>query len=307
MMSVLTLKGSRVLLTGASGFIGGALKDRLLSDGVQVHAVSRSARTSDEPGLHWHQADLADERAVQQLFADVRPDGVFHLASEVTGGRETGLVVPTLKGNLLGAVHILSAATEQGCRRVVLAGSLEEPDGSEAATAVPCSPYAAAKWAASGYARMFHALYQTPAVLARLFMVYGPGQHDFRKLVPYVSRALAQGVSPQLSSGHRPVDWVFVDDVVEGLVRMAQTPGIDGQTVDLGSGELHTIREVVTLLCELSAPCPAPAFGALPDRPLEQVKVADTDQTQRQLGWRPCTPLRQGLQRTVDWVRALPA
>lgn len=300
-------KDLRILVTGASGFIGAALKARLLAEGATVHAVSRSAWSSDVAGrLHWHQVDLADERAVAALFSRVRPDMVFHLASEVTGGRDVALVAPTLRGNLLGAVNLLTAATQAGCRRMVLAGSLEEPDEREPATAIPCSPYAAAKWAASSYARMFHALYQTPVALARLFMVYGPGQRDFRKLVPYVARTLLEGGIPQLSSGLRPVDWVYIDDVVEGLLRLALVPGIDGETVDLGSGHLVTLREVVDLLCGMVEPPGTPAFGALPDRPMEQVKAADIGKTVRLLGWQPAMPLRQGLRNTVDWVRQVP-
>lgn len=83
---------------------------------------------------------------------------------------------------------------------------------------------------------MFHALYKVPVTLARLFMVYGPGQKDLKKLVPYVILARLQGEDVKLSSGTRPVDWVYVDDVVEGLVRMSRQAGVAGQRIDLGTG-----------------------------------------------------------------------
>jgi UDP-glucose 4-epimerase len=168
---------------------------------------------------------------------------------------------------------------------------------------VPCSPYAAAKWAANGYARMFHALYDTPVVVARLFMVYGPGQRDLRKLIPYVTLSLLRGEPPKLSSGRRPVDWIYVNDVVIGLLNLGNAPGVDGAVVDLGFGELVTTREVVEILRDIIGG-PQPEFGALPERPMERVKTADVDATYRMIGWKPAVSLREGLKKTVEWYQS---
>jgi UDP-glucose 4-epimerase len=295
--------GSRVLVTGGSGFIGSLLCDRLIHLGAAVHAISRRARNEPAEGIAWRQGDLADRETVDGLFAEIRPDIVFHLASEVTGSRELKLVLPTIRANLLSSVNILVAATEHRCKRLVMAGSLEEPDEADSAVAVPASPYAAAKWSASGYARMFHALYHTPVTIARLFMVYGPGQQDLRKLIPYVTLALLRGESPRLSSGQRPVDWIYVEDVIDGLLAMGMHSAADGCTFNLGSGELVTTRRVVEMLCEIIDTGVAPEFGALPDRPMERIKQADIVNTEQVLGWRPAVALRQGLERTVAWYR----
>jgi hypothetical protein len=111
------------------------------------------------------------------------------------------------------AANVLVAATEGGVRRLLLAGSLEEPDPHES-WPVPASPYAAAKLGAGAVARMCHALYGTPVVWLRLFMVYGPAQPDVRKLIPHVTLSLLRGEAPRLSNGKRLVDWIYVDDVV---------------------------------------------------------------------------------------------
>jgi nucleoside-diphosphate-sugar epimerase len=177
---------------------------------------------------------------------------------------------------------------------------MEEPDVTTP-DAIPCSPYAAAKWAGSAYARMFHALYQFPVVILRIFMVYGPAQPDLRKLVPYVTLSLLRGETPKLSSGQRQVDWVYIDDVVDGLIAAAQAPGIEGNTLEIGSGTLVSIREVVEQLRRLIAPQAVLPFGTLPERPLEQVRMADTAATYAKLGLQPATPLPIGLQRTVTW------
>lgn len=306
------LTGRSVLLTGASGFIGSRLLDRLIAAGATVHATSREVRPIGEPTLHWHQLDLGDSAAVEEMVRLTRPEIVLHLASHVAGARGLELVLPTFHANLASTVYLLAAATRVGCRRFVLAGSLEEPEPGDglpgaglpgAGLPAPASPYAAAKAAAASYARMFRKLYGTPVVLARLFMVYGPGQQDVKKLVPYVILSLLQGEEVRLSSGTRPVDWVYVDDVADGLLRLAVTEGLEGRRVDLGSGDLVTIRRVVEKLFELVAPGAEPEFGGLPDRPYEQVRAADVGETEKVLGWRPSVALDQGLVATVDYYR----
>lgn len=294
--------GSKVLVTGGSGFIGSMLCDRLCRRGALVHAVSRRARPAAGLNLKWWQADLGDHEAVKNLFVSIKPDIVFHLASEVRASRDLKWVLPTFNANLSSTVGVLMAASENGCNRVVLAGSLEEPEGADQTT-VPSSPYAAAKWAAGAYARMFYALYKTPVVSARLFMVYGPGQQDLQKLVPYVTLSLLRGESPKLTSGERLVDWVYVEDIVTGLLAMGIADGITGTTLDLGSGELVTCRRVAEILGNVVDAGIRLEFGTVPDRPLEQVRTADVEKTFQILGWKPAVSLQRGLVETVDWYR----
>jgi nucleoside-diphosphate-sugar epimerase len=295
-----------VLVTGASGFIGAHVCDRL--DAVsELHALSREPRPCSEQ-LRWRQADLADASAVAQVVRDIRPEVILHLGGRVEGTRERDAVLPMLEANLLGTVHVLLAAADHDVGRVVIAGSMEEPlPGQGDEKDAPQSPYAASKWAAAGYARMAHALYGVPAVILRIFMVYGPRQPDERKLVPYAIRSLLAGERPQLSSGMRPVDWIYVEDVVDAIMLAAEAPGAPGETVDVGSGELLTIRELVERLVSLVGTRMEPAFGALPDRPFERSRPADIVRAHEVLNWRPATPLDEGLRRTVDWYRHHPA
>lgn len=302
------LAGARVLVTGASGFLGRALCRRLMDLGAVVHGAARRSAAPFEGFDGFSLDDLAVPGAARAVVEAARPDLVFHLASHVTGARDLAAVLPTFQGNLAGTVHLLVAAQEAGCRRIVLAGSMEELEPGAEGTSVPASPYAAAKGAASSYARMFHALYGTPVVTARLFMVYGPGQRDLAKLVPYVTLALLRGERPRLGPGRRPVDWIYVDDAVRGLVALATAPGIEGERLDLGSGVLVTVREVVErLAAHLADPARPDAelgFGDRPERPLEVVRRADVAATRRRVDWSPEVSLDEGLGRTVDWYRA---
>jgi UDP-glucose 4-epimerase len=288
----------RILITGAAGFIGGELVERWRRDGAEVHAVSRYRHEPVE-GVLWHRADLSSGDGADQVVAAARPTLIYHLASAVTGSRDIAMVRPTFRDNLQSAVNLLLAAAPVGCR-VVLAGSLEEPDSVDEP---PSSPYAAAKAASGVYARMFHALYELPVVTARMFMVYGPGQRDVRKLVPYVSLALLGKRAPLLTTGRRLVDWIYIDDVVEGLVALGSRPGIEGRRIDLGSGRLTPIRSVVELLARAVPEGPLPVFGALPERPLEVERQADLAATRHAIDWAPQVGLEDGLARTVAWYR----
>ncbi|HWP48768.1 MAG TPA: NAD-dependent epimerase/dehydratase family protein [Candidatus Limnocylindrales bacterium] len=300
--SLYQLSGQRVFVTGASGFIGSHLCSRLCKSGAEVHAISRIKRSRGESGPFWWQGDLAEIEQVRNLLRNIKPDLIFHLASYVAGSRDASSVMTTFRNNLVSTLNLLMVVNEIGCKRIILAGSLEEPEQGDL-SAVPCSPYAVAKWAGSAYARMFHALYQLPVVILRIFMVYGPAQQDLQKLIPYTILSLLRGEAPKLTSGRRPVDWIYVEDVVEGFLAAAQAAHIEGSTVDIGSGNLVSIRTLVEHLVRLINPQIQPLFGALSERPLEQIRVADTATSYALIGWKATTSLEAGLKRTVDWYR----
>jgi nucleoside-diphosphate-sugar epimerase len=294
----------RVLITGAAGFIGYHLATRLAEAGHRVHGVLRPGGRGTGPAhVEPHLVDLTDAESVLRLVRAVRPEWVIHLGGRVTGDRQLDHADSLVLENLAQTVHVVTALAREGCQRLVIAGSMEEPGAGEPAIATPSSPYAAAKWAGSAVARMYHALYGVPVVIARLSMVYGPGQRDTTKLVPFVITSLLRGESPPLSSGARAVDWIHIADVARGLEAVAASPGLEGLTVELGSGRLLTIREVVERIFGLMGVAVAPRWGALPDRPLERAVMADVEGATRLTGWTPRVMLEEGLVDTIAWYR----
>lgn len=304
-------EGRKVFVTGGGGFIAHHLLARLARiPGCRVEATRRhhtapeaGPDTGDAGGFpRWCTLDLTDSAAVDSRILESRPDVIVHLAGWVSGARELDAVLPALRGNLLATVNVLTAASRAGTARVVLAGSMEEPRADEG-DAAPGSPYAASKWAAGGYARLFHALYGLPVAVLRIFMTYGPAQKDVRKVLPYVILSALRGEAPELASGARPVDWIYVEDVIEAIEAACAAPAVTGRSLDVGSGTLVTIREVVERLVAMIDPSLRPRFGVLADRPLERARAADTAETRAAIGWTPRTALDEGLVRTVAYYR----
>ncbi len=289
--------GSTVLVTGGSGFLGSNLCRRLMHDGADVHATSRSPQAAPP---RWSSPDLESIDAVRALLEETRPEVIYHFAGQVTAAPDRDFVLPLYHSLLTSTVNVLLAASELGCRRVVLAGSLTEPANPGD---VPASPYAAAKFACNGYAKMFDAIYDLSVVITRPYMTYGPGQNA-AKVVPYAAATLLAGDSPELSSGTLESDWIYVDDVTDGLVRAGYVEGLGGLEIDLGTGQLHSLRTVIETVAEQIDGPGAPIFGSRAERPLERPRVAQVEEASRLLeGWRPKIDLEEGIRRTVDHLR----
>lgn len=297
------LRDTPIVVFGVSGFLGRPLVRQLASCGARVHAVSRSVKGGeDTDGVVWHACDAADLDAVSSLFASINPRIVFNLTSDSQGGREIDLIPDSLRNDLLAAVNIMIAAHRHEIEHLITTGSMEEPAG-DAATAVPSSPYAAAKWAGSAYARMMSALYDLPVTILRPTMTYGLGQKSY-KLVPSVIEALLDEREIPLSSGNRLIDWVYLDDVTDAFIRAAIAPPAGATPIDIGSGRPVSIRDCLSVIAALTGGGRFLRFGALPDRPLEREFTADTETAARLLGWRARTSLETGLAKTIAFIRA---
>jgi len=149
---------------------------------------------------------------------------------------------------------------------------------------------------------MFHSLYRVPVVILSPFFTYGPGQAA-SKVIPSTILALLRGAPPKLTSCQARFDWVYIADVIEGFISAATASQIDGRTIELGSGRLFSVRNVVERLCDLTGADIKPIFGALPDRPRESEIAANTRVAFELLSWKATTSLNDGLRQTVDWFK----
>jgi nucleoside-diphosphate-sugar epimerase len=212
-----------------------------------------------------------------------------------------------IERNFMATVALAQAAVDLGVARLVVTGTCEEyghrpaPFAEDMAPA-PLSPYSASKAASTQWLTMMHATRGLPAVVLRPFLVYGPGQSP-PKLVPSALLAALAGRDFPMTSGRQGRELTYVDDVVEGLLRAATAPGVEGQVINLGSGQEYRVVDIVARIFQLTDGAGRPLPGALADRVGEMMHFrADTAKAERLLGWRATTSLDDGLARTLDWA-----
>lgn len=299
-----SLSDARVLVTGSNGFIGRHLCHSLHAQGAQLVLLQREPHPVPWPSARCIHAQIHDRADIAATLRQVQPDIVFHLAGFVSGDRSREAVVNAFDGNVIFSANILlTCLTQLPHTRVIFTSSLEasNPLRDPASTG---SAYGISKLMVEVLCGELHELYNSPMFTARLGMVYGPGDANTCRLVPAVIRAFLNNEAPHLSSGRRRSDWVYIDDVVAGLVAMAAARELPHPALDLASGELHSVREVSELIASLMRATLPIHFDPSLDRAREQERVADMATTRQLLQLGAATELRTGLARTVEAYRS---
>lgn len=307
--------GARALVTGASGFIGSHLVRRLLSDGTEVHALT-SAVSSVYPvrlvdirdRIVLHSGSLSDRSAMDAVVKEARPTHVFHLGAYTHVGKSWQRVDECVDVNVQGTVNLLQALDGSGYERFVNIGTSEiygdvPVPFREDLPVQPVSPYAASKYAAECFCRVFQQGRGWPIVLIRPFNAYGPAQTADRVIPEIIVRAL-RGEDLRMTQGRQTREFNYAEDLADGMVRGAVTPGIEGQLFNVGCGEDISIRDLTTKILDLLGNPVEAHFGALPERPTEIWEMrCDNTRARSILGWSPRHSLDEGLAKTISWYR----
>ncbi len=320
-MSALPVKawrGRRILVTGAAGFIGSHVVERLAGEGALVRAFVRyNSRneygwldTIDESALRSveiFRGDLTNSEAVADAVAD--RDVVVHLGALIPIPYSYRHPREFVAANVVGTLNILEACRRSGIERLVHVSSSEvygtpkKMPIPETASLNAQSPYAATKVGADQLALSYRAAFELPVVIARPFNTYGPRQSARAVIPTIVTQALARE-HIEIGSTRTTRDFLFVADTVGGLLRCGDTAGIEGEVVNLGTGRETSVAAVIELVSaalgrELSVVARDERFRPAGSE-VERL-CADTSRANERLGWAPEVSLEVGLRRTVDW------
>jgi len=284
----------RVLVTGASGFLGKHLVERLRMLGATVHGTHRSGEPPSEP-ITWWRCCLDNAEETRTLVRQIGPDIIFHLASHVTTRRDPEMVSAAWNHTAGTAVNILCAAAESGIPRTILVSSAEVSLLPQTRTP---APYTVAKKAAELVAELYRNTYGLPVLIARPTLIYGPGQ-SADKLVPYIIQSLLQNRLPRLKNSFRRCDLLFVDDAVSGLLRLAEYQG-NNHVWELASGTVVTLGELAQRIAShLGVTGPAYVNDTNSDDCTDL--IVNPQVAWRELDWRPAHSLAEGLNKTVEY------
>jgi nucleoside-diphosphate-sugar epimerase len=297
----------RVLVTGASGFIGRQAVTALVASGAEVHAVARHPLPID---CAWHAADLLDPEAARRVVAEVRPDAILHLAWCV--GHGVFWTDPANSDWVAATLTLGRAAAAAGCRHFTGVGTGYEydwpADGDcrEGATALAGhTPYDIAKAQCRSALQILLADRGVGFAWARLFFLYGPHE-DPRRLVSGVARALVSGEPALCSRGLAVRDFMDVRDA--GAALAAVTLAAATGDINIGSGHGARIAVIASTLGDLAGRPDLIRLGALPDRADEPPRiVADVARLTSEVGFRPRIDLQSGLRDALAFWAALPS
>jgi UDP-glucose 4-epimerase len=310
----------RVLIAGGAGFIGSHLVRRCLMSQDDVHVAVRPetnrwrlSQFGDKCQIH--SIDLTDPQGTASLMRQINPEVVYYLASQTRriAGADFSDVFGGLQNDVVALMNVLAAAARIDVRCFVRAGTIAEYGIGpvpfvETQREMPLNAYAASMTSATHFCQMIQSRISFPVLHARLALTYGPSQsEDF--LVPDAIRSCLESRKIRLQRPDDRRDLIFVDDVVDGLVKMssAQLPG--GTILNLVTGNAPTMRDLAQVIvelcgvshdlidvaCEGNGPSPAHVLWSSPKRASEL------------LSWRAGTPLQEGLRKTVEVMRQTPA
>lgn len=299
------MKG-RILVTGASGFIGRHTLPGLLACGYEVHAVTRSKNLSDVfPAVRWHRADLLEPAVIEPLLAKVRPSHLLHLAWDVTPGRYWK--APENLDWVAASLHLLREFAKQGGQRAVYAGTCAEYDWSQAVlsedlTALnPRTPYGNAKKALQTLVEKFSPILNLSSAWGRIFFLYGPHEAPGR-LVPQVISSLLRNEEARCTQGLHERDFLYVQDVADAFVRLVECE-ISG-AVNISSGQSIAVRSVIDAIAKQVPSQGKISLGAVPLAADEPDRLVGDTSRLDQLGFKPRYSLEQGIAESIAWWKS---
>lgn len=314
----------RTLVTGAAGFIGSTLVDRLLEEGHQVTGVDNlsagpsvanleSAHRHNGPGRFTFVAVDVRHPELSDVVAGSNPEVVFHLAAQVDVRRSVEDPLFDARNNVLGTINLLEASRRAQVPRIIYATSGGARYGAPATlpatedTAVdPLSPYAAAKVAGELYMRAYAGMYGLAPICLALANVYGPRQDPRGEagVVALFGSAMISGRRTTIyGDGSATRDYVYVDDVVTAFLCAADAPVTTG-TFNIGTGVQTSVTELHQLIAEAVDVSRPPDYVEARTGEVH-ASALDPTRASRVLGWKPDTELTEGIKRTVDWLRGI--
>lgn len=297
----------KILVTGATGFIGSHCVETLRGMDCEIHAVSHGngQPPGDSGNLVWHRANLLEMQDIRKLMNDVKPSHLLHLSWYVAPGSSQNAIVNFYWTQA--SLELLLRFGEYGGKRVVMAGSSFEYDwnyGYCTESITPKNPstfYGTCKNALQEMLAGYSEVAKISSAWARIFFLFGPNEHPHR-LVPSVIKSLLDGNPALCSHGNQIRDYLYVKDVAGALVKIIESDIIG--PVNIGSGDPIRLKDLIKDIGNKIGRDELIRLGAIESRPNDtHIVVANIDRLKNELNWVPRYSLSQGLDETIEWFK----
>jgi NAD dependent epimerase/dehydratase len=310
----------RVLVTGGGGFIGGHLATELVRRGANVRALLRYTSRADRGTLDWFDDPAA--REVDARFGDLRDiesvekavegvEVVFHLGAQIAIPYSYVNPRDYVATNVVGTLNVAQASLRYGVARMIHTstsecyGSAQTVPITEDHPLVGQSPYSASKIGADTLVESFHRSFALPSTTVRPFNTYGPHQST-RAVIPTIITQALVGDTLRLGSLDPRRDLTYVSDTVDGFIAAAATPGLEGVTMQLGTGHDVSIGDLVDMVADIlgrELTVETDEQRVRPAKSEVERLISSPERARSLTGWEPVVDLREGLTRTIDWLR----
>lgn len=305
-----SLNGEKVLITGGAGFVGSNLVRRILDDGADVNLIMRSTsnkwRIKDILSeINEHSVDLMDYDNLVSIVSEIKPSIIFHLATY--GGspfqKDTQNII---RSNFVGTMNLVNACKKVGFESFINTSSSSEYGNkkfpmSELDLLEPINDYGVSKAASTLYCHSIAKNEDLPIITLRLFSPYG-SYEDSRRLIPHVILSILRNKSPNLTSPEFVRDFIFIEDVLDAFINVAQRSDLKDEVFNIGSGIQNTVGNVVNNILEIMGHKIEPKWGSTPEWSNEPVIwQADISRAKDILKWSPKHDLKGGMLKTINW------
>jgi CDP-glucose 4,6-dehydratase len=313
--------GRRVLVTGATGFLGAHVVDALLEVGAEVVIVARDAIPPSPIARGWLDrvttvwGDVVDQALVERALGEYDVRSVLHLAAQSQVGVANRNPTSTFEANIRGTWSVLEAARRSPLVEQVVLASSDKAYGAQPSLPytedmplLAVNPYDVSKACADLIGQSYHATYGLPVAITRCGNFFGPGDRNWERIIPGTARSVLRGERPVLrSDGTMVRDYLYVVDGARAYLALAEAmacrPELAGEAFNFSTGEPRSVLEVVALVqaaagTDLEPDIQDRAAAEIPEQHLS------ADKARRLLGWEPSMGLERAIAETVDWYRA---
>ena len=317
------LRYKKVLVTGAGGFIGSHLTERLVKESAKVRALVNYNSRNDfgkieeipidiKKQIEIVDRDFRDSNLVMKITRDI--DIIFHLGARISVPHSYDTPRDHIQTNILGTLNFLESALEHGTEKIITT-STSETYGTALYTPIDenhplqaQSPYAASKAGADILAKSFYCSFKLPLVIVRPFNTYGPRQSDIAVIPTIISQAI-MGEKINIGSLEPKRDFTYVTDIVDAFIKTAECNNSIGEIINIGSGSTFSIKDIVKITSkilgkDLESKIEVKKERKRPENSEVLLLLCDNSKAKKLLGWQPKISLEDGLKNVVEYIQA---